>query len=280
MLAKQSWDQRVQRAQELAQLAQHSSEILSFYAEVLVWQRDVFGRISGDLTGSFEHDHPVVLGQFGSLVHLVQRCGSEVLAAEAAEICSATGRWKELLFNYWNGELPAGQSFFARACLQPYLEALSDFGKPPFDSSLAHSRPNEGNGDKESLSRLCPFCRRRPQVALLSDEAAAGGGLEGGVEGGRRFLMCGDCLTIWPFARVTCAFCEESDPGKLPYYSTTQVPNVRVECCDSCMHYIKSIDLTKDRRPVPLVDELSTITLDLWAQERGYTKVLPNLAGI
>ncbi len=92
--------------------------------------------------------------------------------------------------------------------------------------------------------------------------------------------MCGDCLTTWPFPRVTCAYCEETAPHNLPYYSTTEVPNVRVDCCDRCMHYIKSIDLTKDRRPIPLVDELAAITLDLWAQERGYAKVQPNLAGI
>jgi formate dehydrogenase maturation protein FdhE len=38
--------------------------------------------------------------------------------------------------------------------------------------------------------------------------------------------------------------------------------------------------MTKDRRPVPPVDELAAISLDLWAREQSYIKIQPNLAGI
>ena len=55
---------------------------------------------------------------------------------------------------------------------------------------------------------------------------------------------------------------------------------MRVECCDTCRRYLKSIDLTKDARPVPPVDELAAIPLDLWAREQGYRKIQPNLAGM
>jgi FdhE protein len=55
---------------------------------------------------------------------------------------------------------------------------------------------------------------------------------------------------------------------------------MRVECCDTCRRYLKSIDLTKDARLVPLVDELAAIPLDLWALEQGYRKIQPNLAGM
>jgi FdhE protein len=55
---------------------------------------------------------------------------------------------------------------------------------------------------------------------------------------------------------------------------------VRVESCDTCRHYIKTIDLTKDGRAVPVVDELAAIPLSLWASENGYTKVSPNLLGL
>jgi formate dehydrogenase maturation protein FdhE len=40
------------------------------------------------------------------------------------------------------------------------------------------------------------------------------------------------------------------------------------------------VDLTKNGHAVPVVDELATIPLNLWAQEHGYTKVQPNLLGI
>jgi formate dehydrogenase maturation protein FdhE len=55
---------------------------------------------------------------------------------------------------------------------------------------------------------------------------------------------------------------------------------VRVEACDTCHHYIKTIDLTKDGRAVPVVDELAAIPLSLWAAENGYRKVSTNFLGL
>ena len=55
---------------------------------------------------------------------------------------------------------------------------------------------------------------------------------------------------------------------------------MRVEACDTCRHYIKTIDLTKDGRAVPVVDELAAIPLSLWAGENGYAKVSATLLGI
>jgi len=55
---------------------------------------------------------------------------------------------------------------------------------------------------------------------------------------------------------------------------------MRVEACDACHTYIKSVDLTKNGLANPPVDELAAIPLDLWAQERGYAKLRPNLLGM
>src|SRR5437588_8683670 len=52
------------------------------------------------------------------------------------------------------------------------------------------------------------------------------------------------------------------------------------EGCDTCGHYIKTVDLTKNGLAVPVVDELATIPLNLWAQEHGYVKLQANLLGI
>jgi formate dehydrogenase maturation protein FdhE len=40
-----------------------------------------------------------------------------------------------------------------------------------------------------------------------------------------------------------------------------------------------TIDLDRDPRAVPLVDEIAAIPLDLYAKERGLTKLVPNLMG-
>jgi formate dehydrogenase maturation protein FdhE len=40
------------------------------------------------------------------------------------------------------------------------------------------------------------------------------------------------------------------------------------------------VHLEKEAAAVPDVDELAALPLDVWAQEKGYRKIQPNLAGI
>lgn len=63
-------------------------------------------------------------------------------------------------------------------------------------------------------------------------------------------------------------------------YTAPNFPHVRVEACDTCRHYMKTVDLAKDSQAVPVVDELATIPLNLWAVEQGYNKSQLNLLGI
>jgi len=88
---------------------------------------------------------------------------------------------------------------------------------------------------------------------------------------------CGFCLCEWEFRRIVCPGCDEKDHAKLPVYTAAEFPYIRVECCDTCHTYIKSIDLSKNGLADPLVDELASVPLDLWAQDRGYAKLHPNL---
>lgn len=286
MVTRYTWEQRVDRAEQLAQGEEHSRTIIQFYAEILKWQQETSRHIAANssdrpLTGSFEIDHPIFLDRLGSLLDLARRSGSEALAALAGELAEHRDSWKEFLASYWNGDLAPEASFFARVGVQPYLELLVSAQTPPFDSKLADLlSPQSGNPQRTQPFRLCPFCGRKPQLAFLSDETAIPGIVEGSAEGGHRYLMCGDCLTVWPFQRIACSNCTEENRFMLPYYSARDVLNIRVECCDSCKVYIKSIDLTKDRRAVPPVDELAAIPLDLWARGQGYRKVQPNLAGM
>jgi FdhE protein len=55
---------------------------------------------------------------------------------------------------------------------------------------------------------------------------------------------------------------------------------VRADACDSCKTFIKSIDLTRDGHAIPVVDEIATIALTLWADDHGYSKIEPNLLGL
>lgn len=285
-MAEYTWEQRIERAEHLAQSIPHVRDVLSFYAELLKWQRDLFNLMTAvslnqALTGHFEADHPILLNGFDSLLKLIDQQGSRLLIAQAGELALVRDEWKPLLTGYWNGVFDPQQGFFARACLQPYLEHLAETQTLPADSELKQSAAGDS---AESVvtqpRRLCRFCGRKPQLAVLSNQTTIGDYSGGGVEGGRRFLMCGDCQTRWDFQRIACANCLEEDPDKLSYYCADDRPEIRVECCETCRHFIKSIDLTKNNLCVPIVDELAAIPLDLWAREQGYRKIQPNLAGM
>ena len=60
-------------------------------------------------------------------------------------------------------------------------------------------------------------------------------------------------------------------------YIAQDFNHVRVECCDSCRCYIKTVDLTRSGLADPVVDEIAAIPLDLWAQGQGYSKLQTNL---
>ncbi len=66
----------------------------------------------------------------------------------------------------------------------------------------------------------------------------------------------------------------------LPAYTTDRHPAVRIEACATCRAYVKSIDLTVDARAIPEVDDLLSLSLDVWATDRGYSRLEPGLAGI
>ena len=57
-------------------------------------------------------------------------------------------------------------------------------------------------------------------------------------------------------------------------------PAVRIETCETCRRYVKSLDLSEDARPIPEVDDLVSLSLDLWALREGLERIEPGLAGL
>jgi FdhE protein len=73
--------------------------------------------------------------------------------------------------------------------------------------------------------------------------------------------------------------CGGQEFDALPVYTADRFPHVRVDACDGCRRYLKTIDLTKNGLAVPVVDDIASVSLDLWARERGYVRVRDNLLG-
>jgi FdhE protein len=146
------------------------------------------------------------------------------------------------------------EDFFARATLQPYADFIAGAMLPPVTIM--------------TVCR-CPRCNALPVLGVLRPEG----------DSGKRFLVCSFCSLEWEFRRILCANCGEEKEGQLPVYVAEQFPHVRVESCDTCKHYLRTIDLTKDGNAIPAVDDLTAVPLSLWAEEHGYTRIQGNLLG-
>ena len=108
----------------------------------------------------------------------------------------------------------------------------------------------------------CPVCGAWPSLAELR-----------GIERERR-LRCGCCGADWPLPLLHCAFCGELDHEKLGALQPEGEEQLRrVETCESCRGYLKSA-ATFDALPIRalVLLDLTTIPLDLVAQERGYAR--------
>jgi FdhE protein len=116
----------------------------------------------------------------------------------------------------------------------------------------------------------CPRCGAPPVAAVLREEG----------QSARRYLLCALCLTEWECLRILCPSCGEQAFEKLPIFTAEQWSHVRVDACDRCRHYVKTIDLTKDGLAVPYVDDIASVSLDLWAREREYIRLKRNVLGL
>jgi FdhE protein len=118
----------------------------------------------------------------------------------------------------------------------------------------------------------CPRCGGPPGISILREDPAA--------ETVRRTLSCSLCALEWPFPRVVCPGCREENPDRLPRLSAEELPWLRIEACDACRGYLKSVDFTRDAAADPWVDELAYPSLDVAAREADYRKLCPNLFGL
>ena len=132
----------------------------------------------------------------------------------------------------------------------------------PFLKARALSLTERDDTDWKSWDRgYCPICGGMPLLAYLR-------------EGGRRHGVCSLCEFAWDLPRLLCPHCETRDQGKLRYFYTENEKGFRVEVCEACGHYLKTVDLReREGAPVAVVDDLLTTHLDLWAQKKGYHRL-------
>ena len=249
---KSFWERRIARAEELSIVCVAAAELLSLYVRLAIFQKSVFE----DLAARRETDPATLTTYFPQLFDLVDRYGPPAAAGFARQNLGSEAERDRIILTHWNDPSTGDycERFFARVLLQPFAESLAARANVPADTS----------------SGACPFCGAHPVAAVLRGEG----------DGGKRFLVCSLCSTEWEFRRILCPGCGEEHKDKLPVYVTKTFDYIRIESCDTCQTYVKSIDLTKNGLAIPIVDELASVSLNVWAEEHGYTKIEPNLLGL
>jgi len=246
---RSSFDARIARAKDLAEIYPTAASLLSFYRELAQFQQPIFEHAESDVRSLTPY--------FPALLDLVRQKGPAPLARFGEEHFLNVAAREQLLVACWQGEAPHDEGrFYARVLLQPYAEHLA----------CAAGNLPAGSGSES----VCPFCTARPAVAVLRGEG----------DGAKRSLMCSVCATEWEYRRVICPGCGEENKDKLPIYIAAGFEHVRVDACDTCRTYIKSVDLTKNGHAIPVVDEIATVALNIWAEEHDYAKLEPNLLGM
>lgn len=268
--ASNFYDVRIRRAENLIAANPSAAEILSFYKQIASFQKILHAKIAqtggearvqpfGELRDAL--DLTVVLPHYRSFLAIVEKHGPGALAGAAGAMPGLPAEaWIERLTEYWqSGGLPgreanAFEQFLSRAMLEPYAAYVAGrMAEPPILET----------------PRLCPLCGAQPLLGVLRPEG----------DGGKRCLVCAFCGHEWGFRRIWCASCGEVDEKKLPVYVAEEFPHIRVETCDTCKSYLRTIDLTKDGHAVPFVDDIAAIPLTLWAHEHGYSRMQENLLG-
>jgi FdhE protein len=104
----------------------------------------------------------------------------------------------------------------------------------------------------------CPICGSLPALAWLEGE-------------GQRFLYCSFCWHKWPVVRVLCPFCGSRDPEKLAYIYSEDETDYRLDVCNTCRKYIKTVDTRNLARGCyPALEQIASLHLDVKAAEEGF----------
>jgi len=278
------WDRRIRRANELTTSYPFAAEGLRFYSRVATFQRSLYADIQRaladspgmDSLGSLrdELDLFLLLPNFSRFLALIEQIAPAPLAHAAAGLArQGTPGWQHAIEDFWHGDMDTAMAVGAAeeelgeaGAARPREQLLAWIFLQPYAEYLADQRENT---IVDGAPSTCPLCGGRPVVGVLRSEG----------DGAKKSLICMLCAHEWGFRRIYCPACGEEREPQMAFYSAPEIAHVRVDVCDTCHTYLKSIDLTKTGLAVPVVDEMATIPLDLWAREHGYEKLQINLLG-
>jgi FdhE protein len=301
------WAARRERADVLRERYPFAREPLALYRALVDVQEPVWSAARLDAPSAADVPGYAAERVLPRVIEATAAAGPRALAEIVrAQFAGAPADARAEMIRRWldGEEQTPVERYLARASVGPVLEALGDRAA---DACAA------GRADREARDpRHCPVCGALPQLAFIAAPPES-------LAAGPRSLQCSRCGMAWAYPRLTCASCGESDTSKLTVLAeegtdertlsgstvrglrgrsdpegpeprlrgtsrrdapaSPRFPQMRIDACAACSRYLLSIDLGRDPRAVPAVDELAALPLDLYAVDRGFTKVTPNLMG-
>lgn len=211
--------------------------------------------------GEFIFDNKESAALFLTLSHLAVEANPD-LSAAAKVIIAAVGKTikPDELFE---GLLKGNEALFENIVDEleiekPVLGFLTYNSLKPSIGACADQLAVYLNPNEPWLQGYCPVCGSAPILSLLEDE-------------GQRKLVCSFCWHLWSAKRVHCPYCDSSQNKDLHYFYSEEEKDTRVDVCDNCKKYIKTLDTRKVERLIyPPLEQISTIHLDIKAQEMGF----------
>ena len=279
------WAAHRRRAEALRERHPFAQEVLTVYLALLdVWE-------DGWDAARADRPEPRQLARWAaerttpSVVKATEAAGPEPLAAAVHDLLGAGPLEEPLAAWLAGGELAPVERYLARASLHAPLVALAaDAGAACADD------PSPRGGLR------CPNCGGPSQLSFRSHA-------EDPLVSGGRHLACARCGQSWSYSVSSCPSCGETSGSRRTVYSERRegpvvgrdgenreaagapaadepmFPHLRIDACASCEQYLLDVDLSRDPRAVPEVDELAALPLDLYAAEHGLSKITPNLMG-
>jgi FdhE protein len=252
-------------------------EVLEFYEAILKAQRQTKLAFKVDLshfdTKSSQHrnsqglpflrpeDVQIDQDLFAALLENI----GQIIQSKTKKAVSATlkktyldGQWETLLRGLMEEgpdlERTAGEkkidlalfSFLVVQSFSPFLENYAERLKGQIDLS-------------SWLRGYCPVCGGEPLMARLEKET------------GKKWLFCWLCHSEWLFRRLECPFCGNNSQESLRYFYLEDEKAYRVDVCDRCKRYTKTVDARKTESIRSLfVEDLATLPLDMVAEKEGF----------
>jgi FdhE protein len=214
----------------------------------------------------FVLDIPSSVALFESICHIAKNANEKmhtnILALEDAFSINALNL-KELLKRHFD------QSYIEKTAEEfdidkTILKFLIHSGiQPSLEANVGRLKDQVDH--KNWLKGYCPICGSLPQISELNGE-------------GNRYLLCSFCGLRWPVERLKCPFCENSEHDKLHYLYAEGQESCRIDLCDNCNHYIKTVDSRKlGCEPDLELEDITSLHLDILATDKGYKRISHSL---